>query len=92
MLSIVMNKVHVQTLQIVLPFTLGGFPRSHEFYMAEHRVVGFTLICSNTGTPKAINFLLVTNGKITVLGVPILSPAGGKVSFELSDTSLQNPP
>ena len=31
-----------------------------------------TVMCSNIGTPKTINFPFGTNGKLMVLGVPIL--------------------
>ena len=30
------------------------------------------MMCMNIGTPKTINFPFGTNGKMTVLGVPIL--------------------
>ena len=33
--------------------------------------VGNTLKCLNIGTPKAINFPFVPNGKLMILGVPI---------------------
>ena len=32
----------------------------------------YTLLCFNTRTPKPINFPFGTNGKVMVLGVPIL--------------------
>ena len=32
----------------------------------------FTLICLNIGTSKNVNFPFGTNGKLMVLGVPIL--------------------
>ena len=33
-------------------------------------------MCLNIGTPKKINFPFGTNGKLMVLGVPILSTLG----------------
>ena len=35
-----------------------------------------TLLCLDIGTAKAVNFPFGTNGKLMVLGVPILSTLG----------------
>ena len=37
-----------------------------------HTIFLYSLMCLNIGTPKTINFPFGTNGKIIVLGVPIL--------------------
>ena len=39
---------------------------------SEYRMLKNTLICLNIGTPKIINFPFWINGKLMILGVPIL--------------------
>ena len=48
-------------------FSIGSKCKINYFLVSQNLII----MCSNTGTPKIINFPFGTNGKLMVLGVPI---------------------
>ena len=44
----------------------------NSFKLSQQGLSGITLMCLNIGTPQNVNFPFGTNGKLMVLGVPIL--------------------
>ena len=65
----------------MLKLIIFGYPKFLAYY-------SLIIMCSNSGTPKTINFPFGTNGKFMVLGVPILKHFKVQ-SFHLLVTSLE---